>query len=101
MCDTNGKVKKGFKETVPTDKGTTTTLEEKDGGIEDVTGINGIQVNATVRDTCESKYLTVPAHCDKQHRTDFDGFCRIWFYITAGIITLWVLIKIAKTYVKF
>lgn len=42
----------------------------------------------------------VAARCDKEHRTDFDGWCRWWFWITAGLLGLrggiWLIKNRAK-----
>lgn len=38
--------------------------------------------------------------CELEHRTKFDGFTWWWFWITAGILALWTLIKFGKTYLK-
>jgi hypothetical protein len=43
---------------------------------------------------------TVQKPCELEHRTKFDGFTWWWFWITAGILTLWILIKLGKTYLK-
>ena len=43
---------------------------------------------------------TVQKPCELEHRTKFDGFTWWWFWITAGILTLYILIKIGKTYLK-
>jgi len=43
---------------------------------------------------------TVQKLCELEHRTKFDGFTWWWFWITAGLLCLWVLIKIGKTYLK-
>lgn len=38
--------------------------------------------------------------CELEHRTKFDGFTFWWFWITAGILALYILIKIFKGYLK-
>lgn len=58
-CDT-GKVKPGFQMVVETDKGGTAILKEHKGGLQVSTGINGMNARASVKDTCISKYVTLP-----------------------------------------
>jgi len=36
--------------------------------------------------------------CELEHRTKWDGFTWYWFIITAGILVLWIIFKIFKTY---
>ena len=43
---------------------------------------------------------TVQKPCELEHRTKFDGFTWWWFWITAGILALFILIKLGKTYLK-
>jgi hypothetical protein len=43
---------------------------------------------------------TVQKPCELEHRTKFDGFTWWWFWITASILALWILIKLGKTYLK-
>lgn len=43
---------------------------------------------------------TVKKECEQEHRTKFDGFTWWWFWITAGLLTLWLIIKIFKGYIK-
>lgn len=38
--------------------------------------------------------------CDLEHRTKFDGFTYWWFWITASIYALYIIIKICKKYLK-
>ena len=43
---------------------------------------------------------TVQKPCELEHRTKFDGFTWWWFWITASILALFILIKLGKTYLK-
>jgi hypothetical protein len=43
---------------------------------------------------------TVQKPCELEHRTKFDGFTWWWFWITAGILALFILIKFGKSYLK-
>jgi hypothetical protein len=43
---------------------------------------------------------TVEKSCELEHRTKFDGFTWWWFWITASIIVLFVLVKKFKAYLN-
>jgi hypothetical protein len=43
---------------------------------------------------------TVERPCELEHRTKFDGFTWWWFWITVSILALFILGKVAKTYLK-
>lgn len=43
---------------------------------------------------------TVQKPCELEHRIKFDGFTWWWFWITASILALFILIKLGKTYLK-
>lgn len=43
---------------------------------------------------------TVEKPCELEHTSKFDGFTWWWFWITVSILALWILTKVAKTYLK-
>jgi hypothetical protein len=92
LCDSLGRVKKGFSVTVPNTKGTTTTLKEKNGGIVAETPLNGMSVIASVPSTTVTSKETVRAECPLEHLTWCD---KLWIKVgkgTACIIGLGILI---------
>lgn len=99
MCDSLGKLKKGFKKTLRSDKGTTTILEEKDGKLDIEEDLTGLKTKGTFKDTTiekyHSKFEQVP-QCFREHRTSFDGFCRWFFYIIAPALLLAGFLKLKK-----
>lgn len=97
MCDSLGRLKKGFKEVFKDKKGTTTTLSENNGKLAINEDLTGLKTKATFRDTTiekfHSKIEQIP-QCQKEHRTSFDYFCRWFFYIIGSIIlglSIWKL----------
>lgn len=52
------------------------------------------------RTIVKSNTITRLAACDKEHRSSFDGFCRWWLYISAGICLLLLGWRILKSYFK-
>lgn len=40
---------------------------------------------------------TVPARCDKPHRTWFDDLCRYWLILCAGAVFCWIALKLIRT----
>jgi hypothetical protein len=96
MCDSLGNIRKGFTKEVISDKGTKTTLKEHNGGLGIAAEVNGVKLKAIVKDTCISKFRTLRAACDKDHRSDWDGFTNIWFWITVAAL----LLRIVLWYIK-
>lgn len=93
MCDSLGRIKKGFEKELITDKVTRAVLKEDKGNLVISTGLNGIKIKAAVRDTCLSHYIETPARCEQEHRTSFDGWCRWWFYITLCLLLVGLALK--------
>lgn len=58
--------------------------------------IRGLEEKTIVK----SEAITRFADCNKEHRTSFDGFTRWWFYITAGLLLLFIGFKVLKSYFK-
>lgn len=54
----------------------------------------------TINTTTSKTVKAVPVNCELEHRTKFDGFTWYWFFITASLLTLYVLLKVFKTYLK-
>lgn len=46
----------------------------------------------------KEKETQVHDNCKLEHRTRFDGFTYWWFWITAGMILLWVIMKAVKNW---
>jgi hypothetical protein len=51
------------------------------------------------RTTFEKK--VIPSDCEKEHKTRWDGFTFWWFWITLGIIILFILLKRFKINIPF
>jgi len=90
MCDSLGNVKKGFSKSVKNNKGTNTTLYEKDGGIEAKTEIEGIKTKATFIDTTINRFRSeiqqVRDNCKLEHLTKWDSFWIRLGQILSGLI---------------
>lgn len=52
------------------------------------------------RNVYRASAVTVKRPCELEHRTKWDGFTWYWFIITASILTLYILLKVFKGYVK-
>lgn len=70
---------------------------------------NGINISSNTSDTTvkapviskeshssEKNTVVIEEKCKRDHRTDFDGVCRWFFYIVAPMIGLYVFLRIKK-----
>lgn len=101
MCDSSGIVK-SFKKTFKSNgvKGTVVIKNNKLTAICETDSLKKvIERLSKERHVVQTKIIEKP--CDKDHRTDFDGFKSWWFYITAGLLTLFVGYKIVMSRVNW
>ena len=86
MCDSLGRLRKGFSMSVQNSKGTSTTIKESGGKLVAETGLTGIKSNAAVPQTTISSKTGYSVQCQKNHQTGFETFL-IW---SGGI--MWVIV---------
>lgn len=63
------------------------------------TRITWLERQLTIKENSHTEN-TVKQICELEHRTKWDGFTWYWFIITASLLTIWILIKIFKGYLK-
>ena len=88
LCDSLGRIKKGFSITVKNNKGTHTTIKESDGKLKAETGLNGLNSIASVPQTTITVETTKTALCPLDHPSNWD----IFFAMSGRI--LWVILLI-------
>jgi len=96
MCDSLGRLRKGFSMSVPNSKGTSTTIKESGGKLVAETGLTGIKSNAAVPQTTISSKTGYSVQCQKNHQTGFETFL-IWsggFWWMGAVFIL--VIKLAR-----
>ena len=104
LCDSLGNLKPFYSESKK--NGIKQTLQTKGNVlIQDCNIDSLLQVNESLIKQIDHYHLKeqetqVHDNCKFDHRTKFDGFTWWWFWITAGILTLWVIIKFFKGYLK-
>lgn len=104
LCDSFGKLKPFTKTT--TDKGIKKTIKTVGNVLVVECETDSLKARITYLEhhDIERQFShtenTVQKPCELEHRTKFDGFTWYWFWITVSILTLWILIKIGKTYLK-
>lgn len=92
LCDSLGRLKPVNIHTVK--NGQILHINTQGNGINISSERKDTAVNATVVNTDRySKRKDVEVRyevCKRDHRTAFDGWCRYWFYGTAGALVIWV-----------
>jgi hypothetical protein len=95
LCDENGKLREGAHIDAIKD-GHTLNLTARGGSLEASLASPAKTIEATVNQTehhsITSTTKTQLQPCPDQ-RTDFDGFCRWWFYITALILGAYLVFR--------
>lgn len=105
ICDSIGRLKP-FKPITKKERGSKGTIFPVGNSIAFKCDIDSFAValswneHHTSKEEFSHTESTIKEPCELEHRTKFDGFTYWWFWITAGILTMWLIIKFAKGYLK-
>lgn len=104
LCDSLGNLKP-FSVTKK-QNGVNSTVFSIGNSIASKCDIDSMAIHLSWVETHTKKELTskvekvIQKDCELEHRSKFDGFTYWWFWITASLLIMWILIKVFKNYLK-